>query len=178
MGRVYFLMGTSAFAFTAAAATIVGHPHPAEIAAGDGLTYSAGVLPIDHVIYEHCNTSTETVQYDETLDPVAGDPLIVPPGTHCGATIVLSDRFLVSGSGNGGTFALSLGVGAIVLDIDPPIVVPTDGSSGGTKLRLGIEDWVTVELLDLKPNEQVLVGAAHTLHDDLRDAIRYDSLLY
>lgn len=179
MSRPLASMALCALTASALAGTAVGHPHPSEFAPGSGLSYASAAFPIDHVIYERCDNTTEIVQVDETLDPTAGDPLWVPPGTHCGATIVLSGRLWLSGSGTaGGNFGLSLGVGAISLDIDPPIVVPSDSSSGGTALRLGDPDWITATLLDLDPGENVFVGANHALHDQLRDAIRYDSLLY
>ncbi len=179
MNRLLALCALGALTVPAVAGTAVGHPHPAEFAPGAGISYTFGAFPVDHIVYEHCDGTTELVQIDAVLDPVAGDPILIPPGTHCGAVVTLSGRLWVAGTGTaGGNFGLSLGVGSLSLDIDPPIVVPGDGSAGGTALRLGDDDWVTATLLSLDPGDNVFVGPNHPLHDQLRDAIRYDSELY
>ncbi|MEZ4240565.1 MAG: hypothetical protein R3F59_31300 [Myxococcota bacterium] len=161
---------------SAMATTVVGHPVPTGIAAGTGLTYTSSILDVKTITYDLCDDELVD-DLDEVLDPVAGDEIVLPQGEDvCGLTIDLNGRFWVYGTGpSNSTFALSLGVDTIVIDIDPPITVASDGSSGGTGIRLADPNWVTASMLDLDPNEFVGVGAGHTLHDTLRDSVRYDS---
>ncbi len=158
------------------AGTAVGHPVPTTVAAGSGLVYTQGAVPIATMTVDRCDDTTETFDVDATLDPVDHDTLTLPVGSICGVALHLSDRFLLGGQGSsGGLFALSLGVDTIVIPVDPPIVVPTGGGSGGTALRFAEVDWVTATMLDLDVNEIVVVGATHPLHDTLRDAVELDS---
>jgi hypothetical protein len=160
----------------ALAGSALGHPIPTGIAAGADLVYTAGVLPVSTAVYDHCDGTYETVAVNATLDPVAGDEIVVPPGDICGVRLNLSDRFELTGTGpSGSSFALSLGVVRIDMVVDPPFYVPEDGSSGGTLIELGSADWVTAAALDLDPNEHVTVGATHPLHDQLRNAVRAES---
>jgi hypothetical protein len=161
---------------SALAGAAIGHPVPTENAFGTSLSYTWGALPVSTTVFDHCNGTYETVTVNETLDPVAGDPIVLPPGQICGLRINLSDRFLLSGTGpSNSTFSLSLGVTQINIPVSPAITVPSDGSSGGTQIRLAAPDWITATLLGLTPNANVTVGATHPLHNQLRDDVRYDS---
>lgn len=167
-----FLLSATALA----GGTAVGHPVSVRFASGDGLAFASGALPIGDAIFDHCDGTYETVEVDDALDPVANDALTFPPGDLCGVRLVLTGPVLLAGSGTGGgTFSLSLGVGQIDVPVDPPVYVPSDGSSGGTWVRLAAMDWVTADLLDLDANETITIGASSPLHDDLVDAIQADS---
>jgi hypothetical protein len=163
--------GVSAFAGTA-----VGHPVKTTFAAGTNLSYTWGELPVSTMVVDHCSASDETVTVNETLDPVANDTLLLPPGTICGIQLNLFDRVKLHGTGpSSSTFSLSLGVGQIDIPLDPPIYVDEEGKSDAEWVRLAAANWITATLLDMDPNEHVTVGALHALHDQLRDAIREDS---
>jgi hypothetical protein len=164
------------FATVAFAGTLVGHPIPTCSGQADGIVWSWGQLPVSTVVYDHCGAPDETVDYDETLDPVANDLLVLTPGYHCGVTVNLDGRYILAGQGvAGGHVGLSLGVGTIHLEFDPPVFVPTNGSSGGTGIRLADPNWITAAMIDLDDGETIVIGANHALHDTLRDAVRYDS---
>lgn len=156
--------------------TLVGHPVPTQVASGTGLVYTSGLMAVSSIVYDHCAAADETVDVDEILDPVAGDTIVLTPGQHCKVRLYLSERFELYGTGpSNSDFGMSLGVGFVDLTFDPPVTVPTNGSSGGTAIELGYPDWVTASSLGLDPNEHLTIGAGSSLHDSLRSAIRNGS---
>lgn len=175
--RVRFVSVSLCFvSVVALASTAVGHPVPTGFAAGDDLVFTSGELPVSTIVFDNCDTTYDTFDVYATLDPVDNDTIVLDNGTICGIRLNLSGRVKLDGTGpSGSSFSLSLGVGHIDMIVDPPIYVPSSGVSGGTFIRLAATDWITADLLDLDPNEFVSVGANHPLHDQLRDAIRYDS---
>jgi hypothetical protein len=173
-GILFLLVGVCAQAGTA-----VGHPVPTKVSTGTGLVYTAGTLPVSTTVFDHCNNTFETVTVNDELDLLAQDPLVIPPGYTCGIRINLSDRFELAGTGpSSSSFELSLGVGYIDIDVDPPIFVDSEGDSDASWIRLAAPNWVTATLLGLDPSEHVVVGATHSLHDQLRDDVRYDSMAW
>lgn len=181
MRRVVFAgpVGLLGVVLSAFASTVVGHPVPGQVAAGAGLVFQSGVMEVSTIVYDHCAEADETVAFDEVLDPVAGDTIVLTPGPQCNLRVYLADRLDLSGTGpSNSTFDLSLGVGWIDLTFDPPITVPSSGASGGTAYELAFEDWVTASMLGLDPNEHVVVGANHALHTSLRNAVRNGSTLW
>jgi hypothetical protein len=160
---------------SAFAGTVVGHPVPTGTAVAPGITWQWGELPVSTVVYDHCG-STETGDIDATLDPIDHDTLPLTAGYLCGLRINLSDPYVVYGTGNsGGTVSLTLNVQQIDMVIDPPIFVPSNLSSGGTGIRLADTGWISAAMIDLDPNEDIVIGPGHALHAELRDAVRYDS---
>lgn len=158
------------------AGTAVGHPVPTTSAVASGLVFTQGAVPISTMVVDRCDDTFETFDVDQTIDPVDNDTITLPVGSICGIRLNLSDRFLLGGYGTaGGLFAVSLGVGSIDIPIDPAIVVPQSGDSGGSWIRFADVDWITATMIDLEANEIVVVGASHPLHDTLRNAVKYDS---
>lgn len=158
------------------AGTAVGHPVPSTVAAGSGLVFTQGAVPISTMTVDRCDNTTETFDVDETIDPVDHDTITLPTGYTCGITLHLSNRFLLGGYGTGGgLFALSLGVDTIVIPVDPPIFVPTGGGSGDSWVRFADVNFVTAAMLDLEENDIVVVGAQHALHDALTASVEEDS---
>src|SRR5687768_12083274 len=98
----------------ALASTAVGHPVPTSFAGGEDLVFTSGELPVSTVVFDRCNSTTETFDVFATLDPVDNDLLTLDTGSICGIRLNLSGRVKLCGTGpSGSSFALSLGVGQI-----------------------------------------------------------------
>ncbi len=159
---------------TAFASTSVGHPVPTRVAAGAGLAFTFAELPVHSLTIDKCNSTTETVMVQQTIDLIAGDTLTLPDGDVCGVLVHPSGRLHVQGTGtSGGTMSLSLAVGTIDLLVDPQIDVDND-TSDADWMRFAGTDWVTAAALALGPGVHVHVSPGHALHNSLRDAVEDD----
>lgn len=164
----------------AQAGVLVGHPVDVVLADTDGLTFSSATLPVAQAQYTACSGSTvQIVPVNDDLDLLTPDTVTIPVGVWCDMRLVLSARLVGSGSGTaGGTFDVSLGVGWIDIAFASPVVVAADGSSDVDGIELAAEDWMTATMIGLTAGNHVSIGASHTLHDTLRDAVREDSTIW
>lgn len=153
-------------------AVVVGHPTLGLIGQPSDLNLHFAEVSIAKVLLTDASGQVHSHALNTTLDLLGGAPLQMPAGTWFEATIVLDGPIRVSGGGNGGTFDLELDVGAIFIEMEPAMVV--DGNSS-TTLFFGHEDWITADLLRMRPGYHVTVDTTHPLHDDIRSSIRYGS---
>ena len=161
----------------ALASSSIGHPVSTGIAGGSGLTFDFAELPVQSMTVDRCDDTTETFEVMEVLDLIAGDTLTLPEGDICGVELDLGGRLNASGEGtSGGAFSLSLIVGTIQIPVSPTLVVAS-GTSAALGVRFAEPNWVTASGLGLSTGTHVHVGPAHGDHDDLRDHVRWDSVV-
>jgi hypothetical protein len=155
---------------------IIGHPVTTQFAPGTGLTYTSGSISVTDQIVYFCNGSQLTIPVDDVLS--LGDTVLLPAtGWVCAIDLQLLDDVLLSGTGAGGSFTLSLDVPVIEIEVDPPVYVASNGASDADVLRLGAPNFVTATLLQLGPGITRNVGPGHALHDGLAASIRYDGAI-
>ena len=96
-----FLLASFLFASTlpAAAGVSVGHPVPTVLAAPNGLTFSEATLSVSQVDVETCSGQSDALIASQTADPVEGDHLDLPEGSHCDMVLVLDGTLSIAGSG-------------------------------------------------------------------------------
>jgi hypothetical protein len=162
------------FASLALSSASIGHPVAGILASGTGLTVDFAELPVQYLTVDRCDDTTETFEVMEVLDLVAGDTITLPEGDICGLQLDLGGRLHVAGDGNsGGSFSLSLAVGVINIPVSPALEV-VSGSSAAIAVRIADPNWITAAGLGLSSGH-VHVGPSSTLHDGLRDSVRWDS---
>lgn len=156
------------FSLPVAAGTAIGHPD-IHGAVGPDLVIDTFQVQVSWVVLRRCNGTFTTVTVDDTL--AEGNVLTLPSGCFDRLWID-AEEVAVTGTGLGGTFALTLAPGVVAVALEDDLLVP--GTAPAT-LRFADDGWISGSLLDLAPGVHRVVGPGHPLYAPLGDALREGS---
>lgn len=160
--------------------TVVGNPgdSAARLAPlGEGLSVDVARLQLGELWLDDCEGGVEEVQIGREVDLIADEVAWqIPAGTWCRFGLALASPLYLAGTGpEGHHFEVNPKGGWIELDsFDEGVVV--DG--GSYLFEMAEPGWLSVELLDLENQEEVVVDQNHPLIDAVSDQVAFHSALF
>jgi hypothetical protein len=159
--------------------TSVGNPGGLRLSMGavSGATATQARIAVTELVWLDCGGGPGAVRVvNRSLDLLAPELLVAPPGTWCGVEVVPAAPLVLDLDGDaGGTAGLRRELG----------LAPVESATGFTvdetvelALELGAAGWLTAEELGLEAGAELTVEPGDAVHDGLASRARSASGLY
>lgn len=159
--------------------TSVGNPGGLRLSMGavSGATATQARIAVTELVWLECGGDPGVGRLvNRSLDLLAPELLVAPPGTWCGVEVVPAAPLVLDLDGDaGGTAGLRLELGLATVESATGFTVD---ETVELALELGAAGWLTAEELGLEPGAEVTVAPGDPTHDGLARRARSTSGLY